>query len=91
MSKNIKKFKPKDILEILWADSHHHSGWLTPEDAQDFVDSKNQFIIHTIGYFFSEDKIFIYLIQSQDTQESSLIDAIVGIPKGTILRINKLK
>ena len=91
MSKSIKKFKPKDILEILWVDSHHRFGWLTPEGVEDFIVSKDQFTIHTVGYFLSDDKVFIYLVQSQDKQTPSLIDAIVGIPKGTILKINKLK
>jgi len=91
MSKSIKKFKPKDVLEILWIDSHHRFGWLTPEGVQDFIVSKDQFTIHTVGYLLSDDKVFIYLVQSQDMQKPSLIDAIVGIPKGTILRINKLK
>ena len=57
MSKNMKKFKPKDILEVLWVDSHHRSGWLTPEDVQDFIDSKDQFTIHTVGYLLSDDKV----------------------------------
>ena len=91
MSKNMKKFKPKDVLEILWVDSHHRSGWLKPEDVQEFIDSKDQFTIHTVGYLVSDDKIFIYLVRSQDTQESPLYDAIIGIPKVSILKINKLK
>ena len=43
------------------------------------------------SYLLNDDKVFIYLVQSQDMQEAPLYDAIMGIPKVSILRINKLK
>ena len=91
MSKNMKKFKPKDILEILWIDSHHQLGWLTYNEIQEFLDSENDFLMHTIGYFLSISKAFIYVIQTYDSQKEACYDSIIAIPNASILKINKLK
>ena len=84
--------KKYQIIEILWLDSLHTSGWLKEKQVQ--VTSKERMTHRTVGYFLREDDKSILVIQSwneTDENEERDVDAIMEIPKGAILKIRKMK
>ena len=86
--------KKYQIIEITWLDSLHLSGWQKGKNVQ--LTTLENMTHKTVGYFWAEDKKSIGVIQSfrkseteEDTEED--IDAFMEIPKGTILKIKKIK
>ena len=87
-----EKYKPNDILEIIWIDTHSApTGWMDEEEVNDMIEQINNHIMHTVGYFLRETKDFLYVLQTYDRQESRRVDGIIAITKGTIKKINKLR
>ena len=63
------RFKKYDIVEIEWLDSHSIGGWKSPKEVKDWIErANNDFLIKTLGYFVQEDKNFIRICQSYDSQ-----------------------
>lgn len=86
-----KGLKRWQIIEIVWEDSSHSSGW---KNSDDFDDEK--FREHkTIGYLLNTHKNTIQVVQSYGLDKRSdgtqNVDAMMQIPKKCILSIKKLK
>lgn len=103
MIKKARNFKLNkyDILEITWLDSHSGGGWQSPSEVKEWIkNAEKDFIIKTVGYFIHEDKDFLRVAQSHDSQgqredrQGDNLDELFAIAKNCIVicrRINKQK
>ncbi|HDY68436.1 hypothetical protein LCGC14_2861820 [marine sediment metagenome] len=84
------KIKKYQIIEIEWLDSLHTTGWMKEESVQTTPLEKMKH--KTLGYFLREDEKSLLVIQSYGNfiEGSPMVDGIMEIPKGCILRIKKL-
>jgi len=88
----MEEYKLNDVLEILWIDTHSSRvGWMDEDEVKDMIETINNHIMHTVGYFIQENESYIYIVQTYDLQEARRVDAVIGITKGTIKKINILK
>jgi hypothetical protein len=88
----MEEYKLNDVLEILWIDTHSSRvGWMDEDEVEDMIETINNHIMHTVGYFIRENESYIYIVQTYDLQEARRVDGVIGITKGTIKKINVLK
>jgi len=73
------KHKKYDIIELEWFDSSHSDGWQTE------VDIPKDLVIKSVGYFYSENKESITILQSY-ARDERCFDAIMTIPKVAIIK-----
>ena len=79
--------KKYQIVEIEWLDSMAASGW---QRTVDIVSSPLEGMAHkTLGYFFTENKRSILVVQSR-RNDLEFLDGVFEIPKGCIIKIKKL-
>jgi hypothetical protein len=81
------KFSKYQMLEILWVDIVYDAGWRTPEEAEKFIQDKDMEVMQT-GYYYSEDKDNLYIIDSYFKNEKTL-GTVHKIPRGCIKKITK--
>lgn len=86
------KYKEKEILEILWIDSIHDSGWKEKNFFIKEGDNKDWIWHKTIGYFLLQDDEILTVMQSY-TKKGGLYntDARMSIPKCSIKKIRRIK
>lgn len=79
--------KKWDTIEVKWLDSTHTFGW-QPYDNEEI--DEEQLYHQSVGYFLEESKKAIMLIQSYNTNCKNSIDAILVIPKCSIISKRKV-
>ena len=70
------------ILKITWRDHFHTDGWLKFNQA-DIIDS--DVLVHTVGFFMGEDKLYIHLAQSISEEDDGESMQIMSILKQQIV------
>lgn len=86
----MKKYKPYELIEVDWLDSCHLSGW---SRLKNISFNKKDLMHQTSGYFFKETPYSVCIVQSKKMypEENSSVDAMMEIPKVSILKVKKLK
>lgn len=79
--------KKWDRVEIKWLDSTHTVGWMPYEE--EGIDDE-QMYHQSVGYFLEENAKAIMIVQSYNTHYKNSIDAIMVIPKCSILKKVKI-
>ncbi len=86
----MKKEKQGEIVLITFLDAFGRGSWNRWEDIERGL--KNHIICEIVGYYTTEDKNFIVLSMGIQTDpNSSPFLHLEFIPKGAIIRIEKLK
>ena len=83
MNYKYKKYQP---IIIKWLDSVTENGW----NRDDYFDNENSIEQETIGMFSRETKRTIQVYQSRGIDGSKLVNAMIQIPKCSIIKINIL-
>lgn len=92
MSKSSKKIEKYSVVEIVWIDSVHSSGWRW-EKSQTFG-SKKEITHKTVGYLLDQNKQTTVVTQSMkikiEEDGDRCIDAVMEIPNVAIVSIKKI-
>lgn len=76
-----------DFALVTWLDSIHTSGW---KHWEDYNTASTDLEHETIGFLMKETDYSYVLIQSRSADHSN-VDAIMEIPKSSVIRFQKLK
>jgi hypothetical protein len=79
-----------DPVLVRWVDITTQSGWITQDEADDFVSNNEGDIVQQVGFLYEQDDNQIVLLNSFFT-EKDLLGDLTKIPKGAIIQIIKLK
>jgi hypothetical protein len=79
-----------DPVLVRWVDITTQSGWITQDEADDFVSNNEGDIVQQVGFLYEQDDNQIVLLNSFFS-EKDLLGDLTKIPKGAILQIIKLK
>jgi hypothetical protein len=94
MGKRLRKPTMKNftLIEILWVDSVHDSGWhKMSEHEEEMKTAEKQMIHKTVGYIIHESKISIAVCQSYGlNRKDPTLDSVMQIPKKCISKIKKI-
>ena len=74
-------------FEIQWNDTFSNEGWWTKKGLE-LMRQNMDYLITTVGYYVSEDKMFITLAMSIAPTKASY-GMLKHIPKGCIVKIKK--
>lgn len=79
-----------DPVLVRWVDITTQSGWITQDEADDFVSNNDSDIVQQVGFLYEQDDNQIVLLNSFFT-EKDLLGDLTKIPKGAVIQIIKLK
>lgn len=71
------------LMEVEWRDAASSSGpWMNKEEADSW--SADDFLCHTVGYFYAEDKRYLTLAMTA-SPDKGRVACLWAIPKGCIV------
>jgi len=79
------------LVLVIWEDAFHPAScyWHGKEESQDFI-KDSEYICESVGWILHEDKRMLTLVSSKSSKSGSFMHH-QRIPKGTILKVKKLK
>jgi len=90
-SKDFKKFKIGDRIEIIWLDSSspRNDGWYLEND---FIGSKAEMRIKTTSYFYGIERKHINIAADKmiDKKYDIMVNKRLSIPLGCIEKVRKI-
>ena len=90
--KYVMKLKQEDKIEIIWRDTFGFTGWNFEDEIKEKIAEVSKENTSSVGYLIGEIGNFIVICTSLEPHpDFAKWGTYKAIPKGTILKIRKLK